>query len=207
VAVGPRARGVTVPASGDNGVVEAAATSLSIDEIIDLLARGAGRPLRFGAAVTQLDHALQTATLLLEGSPDDPELAAAGLVHDLGHLMPGVSDDRHSRVAAASVRAALGDRVADLVEMHVDAKRYLVAIEPDYGNLLAGDSVASLREQGGPMSADEVAAFAAQPLAADAVRLRRADDNGKADGRAVQGLADWAPFLRRVAELQEHAAG
>jgi predicted HD phosphohydrolase len=186
--------------------VEGAATSLSVDEIIDLLLTGADRPLRFGAAVTQLDHALQTATLLEQSRPEDDELAVAGLVHDLGHLMPGVGDDRHASVAAASLRVALGDRVADLVELHVDAKRYLVATEPDYGNLLAQDSVASLREQGGALSDDEVTVFAAKPSAADAVRLRRADDSGKVDGRAVQGLSAWATVLRRVAEAHGAAS-
>jgi predicted HD phosphohydrolase len=50
------------------------------------------------------------------------------------------------------------------------------------------------------MSADEAAAFMAHPLAADAVRLRRADDNGKVDGIVVKGLEEWAPVLRRVSE-------
>jgi predicted HD phosphohydrolase len=179
-----------------------AVTSLSVDEILDLLAAGAERPLRFGATVTQLAHALQTSWLLRQDRPDDTELAVAGLVHDLGHLIAGVGDEEHARVSAASVRAALGTRVADLVELHVDAKRYLVSVEPDYGNLLAQDSVASMREQGGPMSGDEATAFLAHPLATDAVLLRRADDNGKVDGRAVPGLSDWAPVLRRVSEAR-----
>jgi predicted HD phosphohydrolase len=182
--------------------VEGAAPSSSVDEILELLATGAARPLRFGAAVTQLDHALQTAALLRAECPEDHELAVAGLVHDVGHLLPGVGDDVHATVAAALVREALGARVADLVELHVDAKRYLVATEPDYGNVLAQDSVASLREQGGAMSEGEAARFASHPLAADSVRLRRADDNGKADGLAVPGLSDWVPVVRRVCEAQ-----
>jgi predicted HD phosphohydrolase len=138
--------------------------------------------------------------------PKDDELAVAGLVHDLGHLMEGVGDDEHAAVSAEMVRATLGDRVSDLVELHVDAKRYLVATESDYGNLLAQDSVASLREQGGPMSADEVAAFPALPLAADAIALRRADDGGKVDGVVVQSLSSWEPILRRVSKTHAGAA-
>jgi predicted HD phosphohydrolase len=180
---------------------------LSVDEILDVLAMGAARPLRFGATVTQLDHVLQTATLLLQDRPDDEELAVAGLVHDLGHLLPGVGDDVHAQVCADAVRGTLGARVADLVELHVAAKRYLVATEPDYGNLLAQDSVASLREQGGAMSAAEAAAFAALPLAADAIRLRRADDNGKVDGVVVKGLEEWAPVLRRVSSAHGAPVG
>ena len=182
--------------------MEGSSPSLSVDEILELLATGAGRPLRFGAAVTQLDHALQTAVLLRAEYPEDHELAVAGLVHDLGHLLPGVGDDVHAMVASARVRDALGARVADLVELHVDAKRYLVATEPDYGNVLAQDSVASLREQGGAMSEGEAALFATHPLAAAAVWLRRADDNGKADGLVVPGLSDWVAVVHRVSEAQ-----
>jgi predicted HD phosphohydrolase len=180
---------------------------MSIDEIMELLATGAEMPLRFGATVTQLDHALQTASLLRHERPDDAALAVAGLVHDLGHLVPGVGDDAHARVGAAAVRATLGDRVAQLVELHVDAKRYLVATEADYGNLLAQDSVASLRGQGGAMTGAEAAAFEANPLAADAVRLRRADDSGKVDGVSVTELSEWGPVLRRVHETHGVAPG
>jgi predicted HD phosphohydrolase len=178
---------------------------MSVDEIMDVLATGTDRPLRFGATVNQLDHALQTAALLGAQRPDDPELAVAGLVHDLGHLLPGVGDDVHATVSAACVRDTLGARVADLVELHVDAKRYLVATEPEYGNLLAQDSVASMREQGGAMPAVEAAAFVTHPLAVDAVLLRQADDNGKVDGLAVPGLADWVSSLRRVSAEHREA--
>ena len=111
--------------------------------------------------VSQLDHALQTAALLLHRHPDDPELAAAGLVHDIGHLLPGVDDEAHAGAGAAAVRAALGERVAGLVALHVEAKRYLVATEPGYGDELGSDSVASLATQGGSLSPEEAAAFAA----------------------------------------------
>lgn len=178
---------------------------LSVDEILELLATGADRPLGFGAAMNQLDHALQTAVLLRAQCPDDEELSVAGLVHDLGHLLPGVGDEAHAPVAAACVRDVLGARVAHLVALHVDAKRYLVATESDYGNVLSHDSVASLHEQGGAMSAGDAALFATHPLAVDAVQLRRADDNAKADGLAVPGLSDWLPLVRRVSETQRHA--
>jgi len=86
--------------------------------------------------------------------------------------------------------------VADLVALHVQAKRYLVATEPGYGAELASDSVASLANQGGSMSPDEVAAFGALPLAPAAVALRRADDRGKVEGLVVRGLGHWVPLLQ-----------
>ena len=90
-------------------------------------------PVEEGASFTHLDHALQTATLLRaevaergQGEHDDV-LIVAGLVHDIGHLLPGVGDAEHDAAGAAGVRGALGERVAGLVGLHVAAKRYLVA--------------------------------------------------------------------------------
>ena len=163
------------------------APDLSVDEIVAVLAAGADRPLGPGVPVSQLDHALQTAALLEHLHPGDDELAVAGLVHDIGHWLPGGTDETHATDAARAVRQALGERVAAMVGLHVEAKRYLVATEGDYGGVLTSDSVVSLGRQGGAMSEDEAAAFVALPRAADAVTLRRADDSGKVEGLAVAG--------------------
>ena len=64
------------------------------------------------APVTQLDHALQTAALLAHLYPGDDELAAAGLVHDIGHLLPGGADETHADDRGACGTRALGERVA-----------------------------------------------------------------------------------------------
>ena len=179
--------------------MSATVSDLSVDEILDYVAAGAHHTLSPSLAVTQLDHALQTAALLAQRHPDDTELAVAGLVHDIGHLLPGGRDETHAADAAAAVRAALGERVAGIVGLHVEAKRYLVATEGDYGGVLSGDSVVSLDRQGGALAAGEAAAFEALPLAADAVLLRRADDQGKADGLEVLGVDHWGPVLRKLA--------
>ena len=172
---------------------------LGVDEIVDVLAGGARRTLGPGVGVTQLDHALQTAALLAHRHPGDDELAAAGLVHDVGHLLPGGSDETHATDAADAVRWALGERVAATVGLHVAAKRYLVATEGEYGGVLTADSVTSLRRQGGAMTEQEAAAFLDRPWARDAVTLRRADDSGKVQGLHVGDLEGWADVLRAVA--------
>ena len=97
------------------------------------------------------------------------------------------------------MRRTLGERVAGTVGLHVAAKRYLVATEGGYGGVLTDDSVVSLRRQGGAMDEDEAAAFLAQPWAADAVTLRRADDSGKVEGLVVGDLASWTPLLQDLA--------
>ncbi len=182
------------------------APGLGVDEMVRLLAGGATRRLHAGTSVSQLQHALQTAALLLQRHPDDLELAAAGLVHDVGHLMPGVDDEAHASAGAEAVRAALGERVAGLVALHVEAKRYLVATDPRYGDELGADSSASLATQGGSLTAEEAAAFEALSLAPGATALRRADDNGKVEGLVVRDLRSWVPLLRAVSE-QRGAAG
>ena len=174
---------------------------LSLDDIESLLESAAGRPVVVGEAddkmpFTQLDHALQTAAVLRQRRPGDPELAVAGLVHDIGHLLPGVGDAEHARAGAAAVRAALGERVAGLVGLHVEAKRYLVARQSTYEGDLAADSVASLVAQGGPMSSDEQAAYETLALADDALELRRADESAKVEGLVVTGLGEWMHLVR-----------
>lgn len=180
---------------------------LDVDAILQLLASGAKRPVEISNAVgdrvgamthSQLDHALQTAAQLKAWAPTDEALQVAGLVHDLGQLMTGVGDAEHAVAGAAAVEEALGERVAMLVGLHVEAKRYLVAKEGGYGSVLAADSVASLALQGGAMTADEMATFEQGPHFADAVRLRRADESAKVEGLPVAGLEQWMEALYRV---------
>jgi predicted HD phosphohydrolase len=169
---------------------------LSVEEILAVLASAADRSLSPDVRVSQLDHAIQTAALLARDHPGDPELTAAGLVHDIGHLLPGGSDERHAANGAAAVRGALGERVAGIVARHVEAKRYLVASEGAYDGRLSRDSVNSLGRQGGALSAEEARVFLAHRWAGDAVTLRRADDAAKVDGLVVDGLDRWEPILR-----------
>jgi predicted HD phosphohydrolase len=160
---------------------------LSAGDVMEVLDSGARVSLSPGSAVSQLDHALQTARALERLHPDDLELAIAGLVHDIGHLLPGGRDETHADDAASAVRASLGERVSGIVGLHVEAKRYLVAVEGRYGGALSADSVTSLARQGGAMGSDELAAFLDRPFAADAVVLRRCDDLGK-DEHAAGGF-------------------
>lgn len=82
--------------------------------------------------------------------------------------------------------------------LHVEAKRYLVALQVTYEGTLAADSVASLGLQGGPMSPDEQGAFEQLPHARDALLLRSADEGGKVNGLVVGGSRDWTPLVPRV---------
>jgi predicted HD phosphohydrolase len=175
-----------------------AVPDLDVDGMLAVLATGADSTLSPGVPVSQLNHALQTGALLAHLHPDDDELAVAGLVHDMGHLLPGGTDEAHADDAARAVRRALGERVAGIVGLHIEAKRYLVATDARYGGVLTADSVVSLGRQGGAMTGDEATAFLAQQWASDAVTLRRADDSGKVEGLVVGDLARWVPLLQEI---------
>lgn len=169
-------------------------------ELIEHLRRLAELDSDEGLAFSELDHGLQTAAILADTDPDDIELHVAGLVHDLAHPWDGPGQPEHHRLGARAVEGLLGSRVADLIEAHVDAKRYLVATDPDYRSALSPGSVATLHAQGGALSAEEVAAFESSPDWAAAVALRRADDRAKVPGAAVADLEHWIPAIEHVAE-------
>jgi predicted HD phosphohydrolase len=146
-------------------------------------------------------HGLQCAYELEQQFPNDRELQIAGLVHDVAHRMS--SEAMHGIVGADLVRPLYGDRVASLVELHVDAKRYLVTVDPNYHAILSPESVHTLMLQGSTMDAAEQLAFENNHHFGDAVTLRRADDEAKVPGRSVPDLAYWEPILRSAAANEE----
>ena len=171
-------------------------------ELLDIFVGRATR--RYGLSeINQLQHALQAATLAeSDGAP--PATVLASLLHDVGHMIHHLGedpagrgvDDVHEELGARWLAERFGPEVSEPVRLHVAAKRYLCAVEPDYFGKLSPDSVRSLGLQGGPMSADKVEAFRRNPLYAEAVRLRRFDEAAK-DPRAK--TPDFDHFLRHVA--------
>ncbi|WUJ69578.1 HD domain-containing protein [Kribbella soli] len=171
----------------------------TVDDLMNLLADcedAWDMPDRSGDPVDILDHDRQCAELLRRDFPDDEELQVAGLVHDIGHFLRPGDDAGHGRHGADAVGRLLGERVARLVELHVVAKRYLVAV---HAAQLSASSRRTLIAQGGPMTAEEVVVFERDPEFAAAVALRRADDAGKVVGLEVASLESWRPVVERVA--------
>jgi predicted HD phosphohydrolase len=161
------------------------------------------RPSDEGPGITELDHGLQCAAELRATAPGDVELHIAGLVHDIGHGRAHIRD--HAWAGADAVRGLLGDRVAELVGLHINAKRYLVTTDTAYRAILSPASIRTLALQGGDMSPEETARFEAWPSWRDALRLRRADEAAKSPGRDVPGLGAWLPALRAVAAAKATA--
>lgn len=184
--------------SGATAGPSLSARASSVDDIVQVLRAGTAYDLTDGSGPRhdQLDHCLQTAQVLAELYPEDVELQVAGLVHDIGHILPPRRDEVHGEVAAVFVAPVLGDRIAALVRLHVPAKRYLVTTDDAYEAELDRGSIISMERQGGRMSPAEVADFESEPFYDDALVLRRADEAGKIPGRPVPGLDTWLPALR-----------
>jgi len=168
----------------------------SVGELLDALRSVEGH--QGGEVVPTLDHLLQTAGILATAHPDDPELVAAGLVHDLATALDPDCGD-HAAAGGELVRPLLGERVARLVAGHAEAKRYLVTTEASYGPALSPTSTRTLALQGGPMTQDEVAAFRRGRAWRATVALRRADDGAKVPGCPVRPAGEWEELLVAVA--------
>jgi gamma-butyrobetaine dioxygenase len=172
-----------------------------IRALADLFADEGGREY-LGEPVTQGAHMLQTAALA-EAAGATPALIAAALLHDVGHfvvvgsgqeLMSG-TDNRHSDVGAAWLAAWFPLAVTEPVRLHVAAKRFLCAVEPDYLSRLSTASLFTLDVQGGPMTGPEAARFAAEPYALDAVQLRRWDEAAKDPSGTPPPFHHYRPLL------------
>lgn len=180
-------------------------SELSIASICQLLEAKGDHQLPL-AAVTVLQHALQTAWLAERGGAS-ASLVAACLLHDLGHLLdaspegetePRVSHGHmsHGPRAAARLRPLFGAAVTDPIRLHVDAKRYLCYAHPGYVHNLSVYATRSLERQGGAFTPDEARAFMREPHAVDAVNLRLWDDQAQSATLETPGLAHFAATLR-----------
>lgn len=165
-----------------------------------------GGSLYGGEAVTQLEHALQTA-MLAQREGATAELVAAALLHDIGHLLHELPDDApdqgvddcHEDSGYQFLLGRFPEATTQPVRLHVPAKRYLCATDPAYDSQLSEPSRVSLRLQGGPMNEDEVRVFQAEPFAEDAVRLRRWDDEAKIVGLQTPPLSAFLDALHAAA--------
>jgi phosphonate degradation associated HDIG domain protein len=172
-------------------------TKATLFDLLEIL-RSRGHEQYGGEAVTQLEHALQCATLAQENQAS-PELITACLFHDLGHLVHDLGenvaekgvDDRHEYRAIPWLKPLFSEAVTEPIRLHVEAKRYLCAVDADYFDSLSANSKQSLMLQGGFFSTQEVEMFLILPHTKEAIQLRRWDEAAKIPERSTPSLEDF----------------
>ncbi len=144
-----------------------------------------GTDTYFGEAVTQLQHASQVYEAAVnEGFDSDVQVAA--FLHDFGHLitdaepMGDLGVLNHEQIGADWLRKrGFSEKVCRLIAAHVNAKRYLVAVDEAYRRNLSEASRQTLVYQGGEMSASEVSRFEDDPYFLLYIRMRLWDEAAK----------------------------
>ncbi len=147
-----------------------------------------GRADYIGEPVSQIEHMSQAAQLAIDEGYDD-EVVVAAFFHDIGHIcvmsnkeniMDGFGVKSHEKIGANFLRQnGFSERVASLVENHVQAKRYLTFISEDYYASLSEASKKTLEFQGGKMNKKEADSFEQDPLFEVSIRMRHWDEQAK----------------------------
>ena len=175
-----------------------------VDYIADIFIRR-GAESYLGEKVSMAQHMLQAAQQA-ERSQAGPDLIVAALLHDIGHysneipdsaLMKG-TNNYHEEAGANFLSEYFPLSVTEPVRQHVAAKRYLCATDPEYHSRLSQASVNTLRLQGGPMNADEVAEFEKSPHLDDCIRLRIWDDEGKDPDQAHPDFSHYRELVQSL---------
>lgn len=173
-----------------------------VDEIIAIYGQG-GDSRYSEEAVSQLEHALQSAQLAEDEGANDA-LIGASLLHDIGHLLHDLGrhpaargvDDRHESLGGIWLDQRFSSDVSGPVKLHVAAKQYLCAVDPQYWSGLSEASRTSLELQGGIFPQERAQRFIESRHGRDAVSLRRWDDRAKEVGRRTPDLEHYRPLLR-----------
>lgn len=175
-----------------------------IEEIISTF-ENRGHEKYGNEAVTQLQHALQAATLA-EADHASFSLITAALLHDIGHIihqgeLPQNNSenlhDLHEEIGYLWLLEHFGERVARPVKLHVEAKRYLCTTDKAYANKLSPTSLKSFHDQGGKMDHAEIQTFEKDPYFKEAVQLRIWDDQAKATHVNTPPINHFVQYLQR----------
>lgn len=166
-----------------------------------------GKDDYIGEAISQIEHASQCAqSAIQEGY--NAEVIIAAFFHDIGHIcakkdskndMAGYGMLRHEKVGANYLRKkGFPEKVAKLIEYHVEAKRYLCFKSPDYYFNLSDASKATLEFQGEKMTRDEADKFEKDPLFLLSIKMREWDETAKKIGVALIELEILKNSCRRL---------
>ncbi len=178
----------------------------SIEEVFKLYELH-GNDDYIGESISQIEHASQGAQLAEKEGYDD-EVILAAFFHDIGHIcakkdpkndMGGYGMLRHERVGANYLRKrGFSEKIAKLIENHVEAKRYLCFKKPDYYNKLSEASKATLEFQGGKMTENEAVRFENDPLFALSIKMRVWDETAKEENIPIIELENLKKISRNI---------
>ncbi|MEI6948662.1 HDIG domain-containing metalloprotein [Paraflavisolibacter sp. H34] len=145
-----------------------------------------------GVFLSHTAHMIQCAMLALRDGAG-PEMVLGAFLHDIGHLLkrepraglmgPYSLVDHDELGARYLAERGFSEKICALVELHVQAKRYLVATNADYAKKLSEASWQTLQWQGGPMTAAELQEFRQHPYFKEAIKVRYWDEEAR-DGQA-----------------------
>lgn len=181
---------------------------LNKDNIVDYLGdiflrRGAESYL--GEAVTMSEHMLQAAQNA-ENAGEDTNIVVAALLHDIGHytgefpedyIEQGI-DNIHQKAGANILQRFFDDDVVEPVRWHVEAKRYLCAVDSTYFDTLSHASVDTLALQGGPFDSNQVDEFEKNPFLDSIIRVRKYDDGAKDPTVITPPIEYYLPMIQSL---------
>jgi len=158
-----------------------------------------------GEPVSQTSHMIQCAMeAMAEGG--DEELILGAFLHDIGHLLKHVRQAtemgnygvvNHEGIGAEYLKEkGFSKRICAMVENHVNAKRYLVAVDQNYQSKLSEASLQTLQWQGGPMHASEILLFEQHPFFDDIIKVRLWDEKAKQTDAALLPLTHFKTLLK-----------
>jgi 2-amino-1-hydroxyethylphosphonate dioxygenase (glycine-forming) len=160
-----------------------------------------------GEPVSQLEHMCQAAQLAEEEGYSE-EIILAAFFHDIGHLcehimtveqMDGYGVADHEGLGGNYLREkGFSVEIAQLVESHVNAKRYLTFKYPEYYKKLSEASRITLQKQGGIMTKQEAAAFETDPLFQLYIKIREWDDKAKLMNKSLPSLEKYREMAIRL---------
>ncbi|NKB76613.1 MAG: HD domain-containing protein [Gammaproteobacteria bacterium] len=163
-----------------------------------------------GEAVTMSQHMLQAAQNA-EQAGENQSVITAALLHDIGHytgefpedyIEQGI-DNRHQITGAAVLEKFFHADVVEPVRWHVEAKRYLCAVDEGYFRRLSEASVETLKLQGGPFNSEQITEFERNPYMDSIIRVRKYDDAAKDQDKDTPTIDHYLPIIQVLLDSYE----
>ncbi|MEP6583487.1 MAG: HD domain-containing protein [Ginsengibacter sp.] len=178
--------------------------AIKIAEDILSLYQQYGNQDYIGEPVSQIEHMCQCAGLA-EKEGYDEEVILAAFFHDFGHLCEHIMqvdymDDYgivdHEKIGADYLKSkGFSDKISSLIASHVEAKRYLTLVHPEYYDKLSEASKSTLNFQGGKMNEAEAKRFEKDQWFPLYLTLRGWDEKAKEENVPLPDLNRYRAMM------------